>query len=267
MPKPTAAPTVIQTPASIAQITIVMPSSSRPWWARRRPSVARGDRRDAARAASRCGARSASRRRRATTPTTATQRDQLDRVAADLAEQAVADDDEDHEQHGDVEQPLGHQRADDGALGASARAAPSARRGSRRPRGRAGCCCPCSRRRSARSVSRAARRRALVDQQPLPALRADDASRARRGRSRRSARRSRPRVCGSFGASWWIAHQTTAPSDDDRDDDPEQRTGASDAAAGGGRGGRLAARAGARRWASRCSRGRSAVRIGGGAVR
>ena len=40
MPKPTPAAEAIQTPASIAQMIIVSPSSRRPWWARRSPSVA-----------------------------------------------------------------------------------------------------------------------------------------------------------------------------------------------------------------------------------
>ena len=40
MPNPTAAPTDIQTAASIAQIRSVMASSSSPWCARRSPSVA-----------------------------------------------------------------------------------------------------------------------------------------------------------------------------------------------------------------------------------
>ena len=65
--------------------------------------------------------------------------------AADLAEQAVADDHEQDDEHRDVEQPLGEQRADHGALRGRRRAAPSGRRGWRRPRARAGRCCPCSR--------------------------------------------------------------------------------------------------------------------------
>ena len=40
MPKPTAAAADIHTPASIAQISTVRPSSSSPWCARLRPSVA-----------------------------------------------------------------------------------------------------------------------------------------------------------------------------------------------------------------------------------
>ena len=116
MPKPTAAPTAIHTPASIAQITSVRPSSSSPWWARRRPSVA-----DAIGASMPCSF-SLRRTNRQPTPTRRDpddrdERDQLDRVAADLAQQPVADDHEQHEQDGDVEQPLGHQRADDGAVG------------------------------------------------------------------------------------------------------------------------------------------------------
>jgi hypothetical protein len=40
MPKPTAAPADIHTPASMPQMSSVMASRSSPWCARRRPSVA-----------------------------------------------------------------------------------------------------------------------------------------------------------------------------------------------------------------------------------
>ena len=123
MPKPTAAPTAIHTPASIAQITERHAEQQEPVVRARSPSVedATGDAAvqalvapEPARTDDRGGHRAAA-------------TDDLDLLAADLAEQAVADDDEQHDEHGDVEDPLGHQRADHGAPATSARAGPSAR--------------------------------------------------------------------------------------------------------------------------------------------
>ena len=101
------------------------------------------------------------------------QQDDLDAVGADLAQQPVADDHEDRDQHGDVEQPLGEQRADHGADRGA---------GARRHQDRADRVARARGQHVVAHVAHAGERvgvdarglGALVDQQPLPALRAHE---------------------------------------------------------------------------------------------
>ena len=97
----------------------------------------------------------------------------LDRGGADLAEQPVADDHEDHEQQADVEQPLREQRADHAAHQQS-RARRHQHHADRvaRARGQQVVAHVADDVQLLRDAPR--RRPALVDEQPLPALAADE---------------------------------------------------------------------------------------------
>ena len=143
---------------------------------------------------------------------------QLDVAGADLAEQAVADDDEQREDHGDVEQPLGEQRAEHGLL----------RR--RRARGHQEHAHGVARARGQDVVARvaddveplrvgAARRGALGAQQRAPALAAHERG-ERVERDRAGQRAPLGRGCrGTCGGSCRSAHQTTPATASDRDRD------------------------------------------------
>ena len=177
------------------------------------------------------------------------ERDPLDRAGADLAEHRVADDQEEHEDHADVEQPLGHDRAEHGAARRR-----RARRHQHDPHRVAG-----ARRqhvvdrvadRGQRVGVRARGPRAVVEQQPVPALgaheRVDGVERDRADAARRSA----PAPCGSRGGVLAQRPPHHAGERDDGDDDAEHRPHAAQPAAPA----RLRRR---RRSAGRCRRGRS----------
>ena len=149
--------------------------------------------------------------------------DDLHLAAAHRAEQAPADDDEQDDEHGDVQQPLGQQRADDGAL---------RRLRARRHQDDADGVAGAGGQHVVAHVAddgervgvRAGRVRAFVHEQPLPALGAHD-----RGQG---VERDRAEQRGDLGGGVRQLRRLLLgrpphdePDPDDRDDDPDQRQG------------------------------------------
>ena len=136
------------------------------------------------------------------------ERDPLEVAGADLAEQAVADDDEQREDHRDVEQPLGEQRAEHRLLRRlRARRHQEHAHGVARARGQDVVRGVAD---DVQAVGVGARRRARPPRAAASAsARRARAWRGRRARSRRRARPTRPRCPGTCGGSWRSAHQTT----------------------------------------------------------